>query len=343
MAIYLDKNSKVIVQGITGREGAFHTQRMLAYGTKIVGGVTPGKGGTTIETGQPVFDTVKDAVDATGATHSIIFVPPFAGADALWEAHDAGIALAVCITEGIPAHDMLRVVNTTPGMRIIGPNCPGLISPGKSLLGIMPGHVFKEGNVGMISRSGTLTYEIVDGLTRAGFGQSTCVGIGGDPIIGTTFVDCLREFANDPETKAIVVAGEIGGSDEEDAAAFIKEHIADKPVVAFIGGRSAPKGKRLGPRRRDHLGQHRDAGIQGQGVRRSRRPGRRPAVGHPEAAGGTAQAGPGIKTAVFRHRARCASATSARNAKRRSGWRPRGPSCSGCAAAATSFVRCSAI
>jgi len=246
MAIFVDKNSKVIVQGITGREGAFHTQRMLAYGTKIVGGVTPGKGGTKIESGQPVFDTVKDAVDATGATHSIIFVPPFAGADALWEAYDAGIALAVCITEGIPAHDMLRVVNTTPGMRIIGGNCPGVISPGKSLVGIMPGHVFKEGNVGMISRSGTLTYEIVDGLTRAGFGQSTCVGIGGDPIIGTTFVDCLRAFANDPQTEAIVVAGEIGGSDEEDAAAFIREHITGKPVIGFIGGRSAPKGKRLG-------------------------------------------------------------------------------------------------
>ena len=244
--IWLDKNSKCIVQGITGREGAFHTQRMLAYGTNVVGGVTPGKGGTTIETGQPVFDTVKDAVQATGATHSIIFVPPFAGADALWEAYEAGITLAVCITEGIPAHDMLRVVNTTPGMRIIGGNCPGLISPGKSLLGIMPGHVFAPGNVGMISRSGTLTYEIVDMLTRAGLGQSTCVGIGGDPIIGTTFVDCLREFKNDPQTKAIVICGEIGGSDEEDAAAFIKEHLANVPIVAFIGGRNAPPGKSLG-------------------------------------------------------------------------------------------------
>jgi succinyl-CoA synthetase alpha subunit len=246
VSIFLDKNSKVIVQGITGREGAFHTSRMLAYGTKIVGGVTPGKGGTTIESGQPVFDTVKDAVAATGATHSIVFVPPFAGADALWEAYEAGIQLAVCITEGIPAHDMLRVVATTPGMRIIGGNCPGLISPGKSLMGIMPAQVFMPGKVGMISRSGTLTYEIVDGLTRAGIGQSTCVGIGGDPIIGTTFVDCLRAFASDPETEAVVVSGEIGGSDEEDAAAFIKEHLPDKPVVAFIGGRSAPKGKRLG-------------------------------------------------------------------------------------------------
>ena len=198
MAIFLDKNSKVIVQGITGREGLFHTSKMLAYGTNIVGGVTPGKGGTKIESGQPVFNTVKDAVEATGATHSIIFVPPFAGSDALYEAYDAGIEFAVCITEGIPVHEMMKVVATTKGMRIIGPNCPGVISPGKSLVGIMPSQVFKAGNIGMISRSGTLTYEIVDGLTRAGLGQSTCVGIGGDTIIGTTFVDCLREFANDP-------------------------------------------------------------------------------------------------------------------------------------------------
>ncbi len=246
MAIFLDKNSKVIVQGITGREGLFHTQRMLAYGTQIVGGVTPGKGGTTIESGQPVFNTVKDAVDATGATHTIIFVPPPFAADALYEAYDAGIKLAVAITEGIPAHDMLKVVATTKSMRIIGPNCPGLVSPGLALVGIMPGHVFKAGRIGMISRSGTLTYEIVDGLTKAGLGQSTCVGIGGDPIIGTTFVDCLQAFANDPETDAVVVCGEIGGSDEEDAAAFIKEHLPNKPAVAFIGGRSAPKGKRLG-------------------------------------------------------------------------------------------------
>ncbi|MGH7709536.1 MAG: succinate--CoA ligase subunit alpha [Vulcanimicrobiaceae bacterium] len=246
MSIYLDKNSKVIVQGITGREGLFHTQRMLAYGTKIVGGVTPGKGGTTIETGQPVFNTVRDAVEATGATHSIIFVPPPFAADALYEAYDAGITLAVCITEGIPAHDMLRVVATTAGMRIIGPNCPGLVSPGRSLVGIMPGHVFAPGRVGMISRSGTLTYEIVDNLTKAGLGQSTCVGIGGDPIIGTTFVDCLKAFATDPETDAVVICGEIGGSDEEDAAAFVADHLPNKPCIAFIGGRSAPPGKRLG-------------------------------------------------------------------------------------------------
>jgi succinyl-CoA synthetase alpha subunit len=245
MSIWADKNSKVIVQGITGREGLFHAQRMRAYGTRIVGGVTPGKGGTTVEEFR-VFNTVRDAVDATGATHTIIFVPPAAGADALYEAYDGGIGFAVCITEGIPVHDMLRVVATTPGMRILGPNCPGIVSPGRALIGIMPGHIFKEGRVGMISRSGTLTYEIVDNLTKAGLGQSTCAGIGGDPIIGTTFVDCLRAFAGDPETDALVLCGEIGGSDEEDAAAFIREHLPNKPVVAFIGGRSAPQGKRLG-------------------------------------------------------------------------------------------------
>ncbi|MHB8144486.1 MAG: succinate--CoA ligase subunit alpha [Vulcanimicrobiaceae bacterium] len=246
MSIYLDKNSKIIVQGITGAEGSYHTGRMLAYGTEIAGGVTPGKGGRTTEHGLPVFDTVKQAVDATGATLTCIFVPPPFAADALYEAYDAGIALAICITEGVPVHDMLQVVGATPGMRIIGPNCPGLISPGKASVGIMPGHVFKEGGVGLISRSGTLTYEVVDLLTRAGLGQSTCVGIGGDPIIGTTFVDCLREFANDPQTEAIVLCGEIGGSDEEDAAAFIAEHLPEKPVVAFIGGRNAPPGKSLG-------------------------------------------------------------------------------------------------
>jgi len=245
MSIWADKNSKVIVQGITGREGLFHAQRMRAYGTRIVGGVTPGKGGTTVE-GFLVFNTVRDAVAATGASHTIIFVPPAVAADALYEAYDAGIGLAVCITEGIPVHDILKVVATTPGMRILGPNCPGIVSPGRALIGIMPGHIFKEGRVGMISRSGTLTYEIVDNLTKAGLGQSTCVGIGGDPIIGTTFVDCLRAFANDPETDGLVLCGEIGGSDEEDAAAFVREHLPNKPVVAFIGGRSAPKGKRLG-------------------------------------------------------------------------------------------------
>ncbi|MGH7727983.1 MAG: succinate--CoA ligase subunit alpha [Vulcanimicrobiaceae bacterium] len=252
--IWLDKNTKVLVQGITGREGTFHAQRMTAYGTQLVGGVTPGKGGTTVEAHAPdgslrklpVFDTMHDAVDATGATCTIVFVPPPFAADALYEAHDAGISLAVCITEGIPVHDTLHAVATTAPMRIVGPNCPGLVSPGRALVGIMPGHVFSPGPVGVISRSGTLTYELVDGLTRAGLGQSTCIGIGGDPIIGTTFVDCLRAFANDRETEALVVCGEIGGSDEEDAAAFIREHLPNTPVVAFIGGRSAPKGKRLG-------------------------------------------------------------------------------------------------
>jgi succinyl-CoA synthetase alpha subunit len=246
MSIFLDKNSKVIVQGITGAEGSYHTDRMVKYGTKIVGGVTPGKGGQKTPQGLPVFDTVKEAVDATGATHTCIFVPPPFAADALYEAFDAGITFAVCITEGVPVHDMLKVVATTPGMRIIGPNCPGLVSPGQASIGIMPGHVFSPGNVGVISRSGTLTYEVVDLLTRAGVGQSTCIGIGGDPIIGTTFVDCLRAFKNDPQTNAIVICGEIGGSDEEDAAAFIAEHMTETPVVAFIGGRNAPPGKSLG-------------------------------------------------------------------------------------------------
>ncbi len=246
MSIFLDKNSRVIVQGITGAEGSYHADRMLKYGTNLVGGVTPGKGGQKTPHGLPVFDTVKEAVDATGATHTCIFVPPPFAGDALYEAYDAGIALAVCITEGVPVHDMLKIVATTRGMRIIGPNCPGLISPGKALVGIMPGRVFKEGFVGLVSRSGTLTYEVVDLLSRAGLGQSTCVGVGGDPIIGTTFVECLREFKNDPQTKALVICGEIGGSDEEDAAAFVAEHLPELPVVAFIGGRNAPQGKSLG-------------------------------------------------------------------------------------------------
>jgi succinyl-CoA synthetase alpha subunit len=246
VAIFVDKNSKVIVQGITGAEGSYHTDRMVTYGTNVVGGVTPGKGGATTPQGLPVFDTVKEAVDATGATHTCIFVPPPFAADALYEAYDAGITLAVCITEGVPVHDTLKVVGATPGMRIIGPNCPGLVSPGKALVGIMPGHVFMEGPIGLMSRSGTLTYEVVDLLTRAGLGQSTCVGVGGDPIIGTTFVECLREFKNDPETSALVICGEIGGSDEEDAAAFVAEHLPERPVVAFVGGRNAPPGKSLG-------------------------------------------------------------------------------------------------
>ena len=246
MSIFLDKNSRVIVQGITGAEGSYHTDRMVKYGTNLVGGVTPGKGGQTTPHGLPVFDTVKEAVEATGATHTCIFVPPPFAADALYEAYEAGITFAVCITEGVPVHDTLKVVGTTSGMRMIGPNCPGLISPGKALVGIMPGSIFKEGSVGVMSRSGTLTYEVVDLLSRAGFGQSTCVGVGGDPIIGTTFVECLREFKNDPQTGALVLCGEIGGSDEEDAAAFIAEHLPAMPVVAFVGGRNAPPGKSLG-------------------------------------------------------------------------------------------------
>jgi succinyl-CoA synthetase alpha subunit len=246
VSIFLDKNSKVIVQGITGAEGSYHTERMVKYGTNLVGGVTPGKGGQTTPQGLPVFDTVREAVAATGATHSCIFVPPPFAADALYEAYDAGITFAVCITEGVPVHDTLKVVGATPGLRIIGPNCPGLCSPGKALVGIMPGHVFKEGNVGVVSRSGTLTYEVVDLLTRAGLGQSTCIGVGGDPVIGTTFVECLREFKNDRQTRAVVICGEIGGSDEEEAAHFIAEHLPELPVVAFIGGRNAPPGKSLG-------------------------------------------------------------------------------------------------
>ena len=278
MSIWADKNSKVIVQGITGREGLFHAQRMRAYGTRIVGGVTPGKGGTTIEN-FPVFNTVSDAVDATGATHTIIFVPPAFAADALYEAYDAGIGFAVCITEGIPVHDILKVVATTPGMRILGPNCPGIVSPGRSLIGIMPGHIFKEGRVGMISRSGTLTYEIVDNLSKAGLGQSTCVGIGGDPIIGTTFVDCLREFANDPETDGLVLCGEIGGSDEEDAAAFIREHLPEQAGRGLHRRPLRPQGEAARPRRRDHFGQFRDAREQVGGLRSRRRPGGRASVG----------------------------------------------------------------
>ncbi|HUA10084.1 MAG TPA: succinate--CoA ligase subunit alpha [Candidatus Acidoferrales bacterium] len=285
MSIFLDKNSRVFVQGITGAEGSYHTGRMLAYGTNVVGGVTPGKGGQKTDHGLPVFNTVQECVAATGATHQCIFVPPAGAADALFEAYEAGIRFSVCITEGVPVHDMLRVVGTTPGMRIIGPNCPGLISPGKSSVGIMPGHVFKEGNVGLISRSGTLTYEVVDGLTRAGLGQSTCVGIGGDPIIGTTFVDCLREFKNDPQTTAVVICGEIGGSDEEDAAAFIKDHLAGMPIVAFVGGRNAPAGKSLG-----HAGaiisggfgtaQSKIAAFQAAGVPVADRPSQIPALLH---------------------------------------------------------------
>ena len=246
MSIFLDRNSIVIVQGITGREGLYHAQRMRAYGTKVPGGVTPGKGGQASD-GFAVFDTVREAKAKTGANVSVIFVPPPFAADAILEAADAGIGLVVCITEGIPVHDMLKAIAVLPpSVRLIGPNCPGLVSPGQALVGIMPGHIFAEGNVGVVSRSGTLTYEIVDLLTRAGIGQSTCVGIGGDPIIGTVFVDTLQAFERDSQTQAVVLVGEIGGTDEEDAARLIAGKRFTKPLVAFIGGRSAPEGKRMG-------------------------------------------------------------------------------------------------
>ncbi len=245
MSILLDSNTRVIVQGITGREGQFHTRNMIASGTKLVGGVTPGKGGETVE-GVPVFDTVSEAVAATGANASCIFVPgPFA-ADAIMEAAGAGIKLIVCISEWIPVIDMTRAMLAVreAGALLIGPNCPGMCTPGKGKIGIIPYQIFTPGPVGFISRSGTLTYEVVALLTEAGIGQSTCIGIGGDPIIGSTFSDYLRMFEADPGTKAVVMCGEIGGSDEEDAAAYIKS--MTKPVVAFISGRTAPPGKRMG-------------------------------------------------------------------------------------------------
>ena len=246
MSIFLSKHSKVIVQGITGREGMYHAKRMRAYGTNVVGGVTPGKGGQSVEDFQ-VFDSVTEARSRTGANASVIFVPPPFAADAILESADAGVELIICITEGIPVHDMLKVMSVLPSTsRVIGPNCPGVVTPGEALAGIMPGHVFMPGRVGLISRSGTLTYEIVDQLTRAGIGQSTCVGIGGDPIIGTVFVDCLLAFEADPSTDAVVLVGEIGGTDEEDAAELVASRRFTKPLVTFIGGRSAPKGKRMG-------------------------------------------------------------------------------------------------
>ena len=245
MSILLDNTTPVIVQGITGREGQFHTRNMIAAGTNLVGGVTPGKGGTTTE-GLPVFDTVEEAVQTTGATASCIFVPPAGATDAIMEAASAGIKLIVCITEGIPVIDMTRamLVVHAQGARLIGPNCPGMCTPGHGKIGIIPYQIFTPGPIGFISRSGTLTYEVVALLTEAGLGQSTCIGIGGDPIIGSTFVDYLKLFEEDPQTKLVVMCGEIGGSDEEDAAEYIKT--MSKPVVAFISGRTAPPGKRMG-------------------------------------------------------------------------------------------------
>ena len=248
MSILVDKNTRLLVQGITGRDGSFHTGQMMVYGTNVVGGVTPGKGGTKFEGKVPIFDGVHAAVDATGANASVIYVrAPFA-ADAIFEAADAGIGFVVCITEGVPVRDMLRVVPFLKerGVRLLGPNCPGLIAPtAKVKVGILPASIVKPGAVGVVSRSGTLTYEVVFQLTRAGLGQSTCIGIGGDPVIGTNFIDTLRMFQADEETEAIVMIGEIGGSDEEEAAAFIKEKVT-KPVVSFIAGQTAPPGKRMG-------------------------------------------------------------------------------------------------
>ena len=246
MAILCDKNTKLLVQGL-GKMGQFHAKLSLEYGTKVVGAVAPGKGGTVVD-GIPVFNTVREAKLRTGANASVIFVPPPGAADAILEAADAELDLTVCITEGIPVIDMARAKAALSGTktRLLGPNCPGVVTPGQCRIGIMPAQITRPGPVGVVSRSGTLTYEVVDLLTRHGLGQSTCVGIGGDPIIGTTFVECLREFKNDPQTRAIVICGEIGGSDEEEAAAFVAEHLPEMPVVAFIGGRNAPPGKSLG-------------------------------------------------------------------------------------------------
>jgi succinyl-CoA synthetase alpha subunit len=246
LSVLVDKNTRLVVQGITGKEGSFHTKQMVEYGTNVVGGVTPGKGGTTHE-GIPVFNTVSDAVEQEGANASVIYVPPPFAADAIMEAADAGIPLVVCITEGIPALDMVKVKEylADKPTRLIGPNCPGVISPGKCKIGIMPGHIHKEGRIGVVSRSGTLTYEAVGQLTALGLGQSTAIGIGGDPIVGTTHTDALALFQADPDTDGIIMIGEIGGTAEEDAAEFARENVR-KPIVAFIAGQTAPPGRRMG-------------------------------------------------------------------------------------------------
>jgi len=246
MAVLLDKNTRLIVQGLTGREGTFHAKQAAAYGTTVVGGVTPGKGGTTHE-GWPIFNSVHDAMRETGANATVIFVPPPFAADAVMEAADAGIPLAVCITEGIPTVDMLRAFTFMEGKetRLVGPNCPGVISAGKAKAGIIPGHICTEGRIGIVSKSGTLTYEAIHQLTRVGMGQTTCIGIGGDPLIGTTHIDALKLFAADPDTDAVIMIGEIGGTAEEDAAAYIEREFK-KPVVGFIAGQTAPPGRRMG-------------------------------------------------------------------------------------------------
>jgi succinyl-CoA synthetase alpha subunit len=248
MSIFANANTRLVIQGITGREGSFHTRQMVEYGTNVVAGVTPGKGGQTFEGKVPVYNTVADAVRATGANTAVIYVPPMAAAGAVIEAADAGIPLVVCITEGIPVMHMSRVMPFVQNRRVclIGPNCPGLITPGaRAKVGIIPGNICSPGRVGMVSRSGTLTYEVVNHLTRAGIGQRTCVGIGGDPVIGTNFIDCLRAFEDDPETDAIVMIGEIGGTDEQQADSFVKAKVTT-PVVGFIAGQTAPKGRRMG-------------------------------------------------------------------------------------------------
>ena len=247
MSIFIDNTTTLLVQGITGRDGSFHAKQMMEYGTCVVAGVTPGKGGQRFENTVPIFDTVSEAVRETGANTSVIYVPPMFAADAIMEAADAGIKLIVAITEGVPVLDMTRVYPFVKerGARLVGPNCPGLISPGKSKVGIIPGRICTPGNIGVVSRSGTLTYEVVYQLTRAGLGQSTCVGIGGDPINGTNFIDCLAAFEADPGTRAVAMMGEIGGTDEQEAARFIKEKMK-KPVVGFIAGQTAPPGRRMG-------------------------------------------------------------------------------------------------
>ena len=246
MSILINKNSKILVQGFTGSEGTFHARQMIDYGTQVTGGVTPGKGGQT-HLGKPVFNTVQKAVEATGADVSVIFVPPSFAADAIIEAADAGIRVIVCITEGIPTSDMVRVKYFLNGKnsRLIGPNCPGVITPGEAKVGIMPGFIHRKGSVGVVSRSGTLTYEAVDQITKAGMGQSTCIGIGGDPVIGTSTLDAIKLFMDDPETEGIVMIGEIGGTMESEAAYWIREH-GNKPVIGFVAGQTAPKGRRMG-------------------------------------------------------------------------------------------------
>lgn len=247
MSIFIDDDTRLIVQGITGRDGSFHTRQMVEYGTHVVGGVTPGKGGQKFDEKVPIFNTVHHAVKETGANATVIYVPPMFAADAMMEAADAGIPFIVCITEGVPVLDMTRVYPFVKekGARLLGPNCPGLISPGKSKVGIIPGRICTQGNIGLVSRSGTLTYEVVFQMTRAGMGQTTCVGIGGDPINGTNFIDCLAAFEADPDTESVVMIGEIGGTDEQDAAVFVKEKMT-KPVVGFIAGQTAPPGRRMG-------------------------------------------------------------------------------------------------